>query len=194
MRTAGFKAAVKAFFGNERGHHMKCHIAKAMFSILLAASSTLYARNALAQSPPPYHDHVPTEALPTTLDPASLGDNSSAFVAYCLAARIKEVLYQEPCYCPCGKLAGHQSLLDCFTSRHGVSCRACQAEAIFCFEQHRKGRTPAQIREAMKKGKVWRFNLDKYVRRFLEKTQKNQRQGWPSHACQPGLTVFNPVG
>ena len=39
--------------------------------------------------------------------------------AYAVAARIPDVLAQQPCYCWCNKF-GHGSLLDCFASDHGA--------------------------------------------------------------------------
>jgi hypothetical protein len=39
--------------------------------------------------------------------------------AYRIAARIPEVLAQQPCYCWCDKM-GHGSLLDCFATDHGA--------------------------------------------------------------------------
>jgi hypothetical protein len=39
--------------------------------------------------------------------------------AYRVAARIPEVLAQQPCYCWCDKI-GHGSLLDCFATEHGA--------------------------------------------------------------------------
>ncbi len=39
--------------------------------------------------------------------------------AYRLAAGIREVLAQQPCYCFCDKL-GHGSLVDCFATDHGA--------------------------------------------------------------------------
>ena len=39
--------------------------------------------------------------------------------AYRVAARIPEVLAQQPCYCWCDKI-GHGSLLDCFATDHGA--------------------------------------------------------------------------
>jgi hypothetical protein len=39
--------------------------------------------------------------------------------AYRAAARIREVLAQQPCYCFCDKM-GHGSLLDCFATDHGA--------------------------------------------------------------------------
>jgi hypothetical protein len=39
--------------------------------------------------------------------------------AYRVAARIPEVLAQQPCYCWCDKI-GHGSLVDCFATEHGA--------------------------------------------------------------------------
>ena len=39
--------------------------------------------------------------------------------AYAAAARIPEVLAQQPCYCWCDKM-GHGSLVDCFATDHGA--------------------------------------------------------------------------
>ncbi|MGH9792861.1 MAG: hypothetical protein ACRD5W_16765, partial [Candidatus Acidiferrales bacterium] len=39
--------------------------------------------------------------------------------AYRIAARIPDVLAQQPCYCWCDKL-GHGSLVDCFATSHGA--------------------------------------------------------------------------
>src|SRR5258708_3730521 len=92
----------------------------------------------LIDDQPAYHDHLPPEPLPSTLDPAQFRDHREAFVAYSIARRIREVLYQEPCYCPCKKTAGHQSLLDCFTSTHGQVCVTCRKEVLLCFQLHRQ--------------------------------------------------------
>jgi hypothetical protein len=115
---------------------------------------------------PAYHESPPDGPLPPTLDPSQFKDNSIARVAYTLAARIEAVLYQVPCHCPCNKEQGHKSLLDCFTSRHGISCRTCQQEAIFCFTQHAKGKKPADIRKGIADGKAWKVDLASYAKRF----------------------------
>jgi hypothetical protein len=97
-----------------------------------------------------YHDHPPTGPLPATLDPKQFHDNNHyAFVCYSLAAQFKDVLYQLPCYCPCDKTEGHESLLDCFVGRHGVGCDACQREIILAYEEFKHGKTPAEIRGAL---------------------------------------------
>jgi Protein of unknown function with PCYCGC motif len=115
---------------------------------------------------PAYHKHPPKGPLPVTLDTGQFKDNPRAYVTYSIAAKIRELLYQEPCFCGCRKLAGHESLLDCFTSAHAVECHACQTEAIFCFEQHKQGKSPKQIRKAMFKFTWLGIDLDQYARDY----------------------------
>jgi Protein of unknown function with PCYCGC motif len=146
-------------------------------SILLLASdaSVTHPQESQDTAPLAYHDHAPTEPLPAILDPAQFSNNHPAFVTYTLAARMKEVLYQVPCYCPCRKNLGHQSLLDCYTSTHGVRCPTCQKEVLFCYLQHKKGKTSAQIRDAMSKGKAKKIDLDKNVERFYAELLASQK-------------------
>ena len=66
-------------------------------------------------------------------------------MAYRVAGQIPEVLAQLPCYCYCDR-RGHRGLLDCFASKHGADCDICVKEAIFAMQEHRKGKTPEQIR------------------------------------------------
>ena len=110
-----------------------------------------------------YHDHPPLEPLPSTLDAAQFVDNHAAFLTYKLAAKLKDTLYQVPCYCPCRRGLGHESLLDCYTSKHGVRCPMCQKEVLFCYLQNKKGKTPAEIRKDMAKGKASKLDLNKTV-------------------------------
>jgi hypothetical protein len=112
-----------------------------------------------------YHHNPPTEPLPDTLDTLQFEENHAAFVAYALAAQMRSTLYQVPCYCPCNKHEGHKSLLDCFTSKHGVRCRLCQQEVIFSFLQQREGKSAAQIRRSMAKG-IARVDLQGNVEQF----------------------------
>jgi hypothetical protein len=110
-----------------------------------------------------YHDEPPKDPLPAPLDPAQFTENKAAFVTYSIAAKIREVLYQEPCYCPCVRQRGHKSLLDCFMDQHGVRCEICHKEAIFAYEQSKAGRTPAEIRLAMEKGDAWKIDVKDYA-------------------------------
>jgi len=108
---------------------------------------------------PPYHSHLPAEPLPPTLDASPFAGDRVAFISYALAARTKSILYQVPCYCPCNRQHGHESLLDCFTGKHGAKCGICEKEVIFCYRESRKGRTAPQIRDDIRAGKAWKIDL-----------------------------------
>lgn len=100
--------------------------------------------------------------MPATLAPEQFSDPRTQN-AYAMAAKVKEVLYQLPCYCYCDEALGHESLLDCFVTDHGAECDMCQQEAIYAYEQTRKGKTAAQIRAAVIRGKWKKIDLDKYA-------------------------------
>ncbi len=110
---------------------------------------------------PAYHDQVPPDALPATMNPDFF---SGPFVqnAYTVAARIKKTLYQQPCYCHCDRSQGHGSLLDCFASKHGAGCNICISEDFYAYEQLRKGKTVAQIRAGIIQGEWQSVDLAKY--------------------------------
>ena len=110
---------------------------------------------------PAYHTQLPAGELPQTMDPGEF-DHPVVKNAYALAGKVKKVLYQQPCYCHCDKGHGHTSLLDCFTSKHGSMCNVCMGEAIYSYEQTQKGKTPAQIREAIIKGEWKHIDGAKY--------------------------------
>jgi Protein of unknown function with PCYCGC motif len=113
--------------------------------------------------PHAFHKDPPAGPLPTTLDPALFADNRAAFVAYAIAAKIRALLYQEPCTCGCDRNVGHESLLDCFTGKHGLLCRECQTLIVYIYEQHKAGKTAAEIRAAIETTDSLKLNLDKYV-------------------------------
>jgi hypothetical protein len=115
---------------------------------------------------PAFHPEAPKDALPPTL-PASIYTDKLIFNAYAVAARVNKVLYQQPCYCHCDRSQGHGSLLDCFASRHGSGCDICQREALYSYEQTRKGKTPAQIREGIIRGDWQKVDLAKYQKDYL---------------------------
>jgi len=110
---------------------------------------------------PAFHDAPPTGALPDTLSPALFND-TLAQNAYTIAARIKKVLYQQPCYCHCDRSQGHTSLLDCFTARHAAVCGTCEREDFYAYEQTHKGKTPAQIRDGIERSDWEKLDVTKY--------------------------------
>jgi len=123
------------------------------------------AASQLAQSAeeavPAFHSEPPEGQLPETLGPSQF---TSVVVqnAYTLAARVKRVLYQQPCYCHCDRSQGHTSLLDCFASKHGAGCGVCMREAIYSYEQSHKGKTAAQIRAGIERGEWQQVDMSKY--------------------------------
>jgi hypothetical protein len=68
--------------------------------------------------------------------------------AYELAAKIPEVLHQQPCYCYCDRI-GHNSLHSCFETTHGAKCSICLKEVYYSYLMHQKGKTAAQIRQGI---------------------------------------------
>ncbi len=115
---------------------------------------------------PAFHSQAPKEALPPTMDPSLFTDILTSN-AYVIAGRVKKVLYQQPCYCHCDRSQGHGSLLDCFVSRHGSGCDICQKEDFYSYEQTRKGKTPAQIRDGIIHGDWQNIDTAKYAKAHL---------------------------
>jgi hypothetical protein len=110
---------------------------------------------------PAYHAEAPKGALPDTLDPAQFQDAQTRNI-YTLAAKVKPVLYQQPCYCGCDKEVGHKSLLDCFTDFHGAHCILCKKEAAFTYSESQQGKTAADIRKEIMDGKWKEVDLAAY--------------------------------
>lgn len=110
---------------------------------------------------PAFHSTPPKGQLPETLSPAQFTD-VVVQNAYILAARVKKVLYQQPCYCHCDRSQGHKSLLDCFASTHGAGCGVCLREAIYSYEQSRKGKTAGEIRAGIERGEWQHVDMGKY--------------------------------
>ncbi len=123
------------------------------------------AASQLAQSTeeavPTFHNEPPQGQLPETLSPSEF-TNVVVQNAYMLAARVKKVLYQQPCYCHCDRSEGHTSLLDCFASKHGAGCGVCLREALYSYEQSHRGKTAMQIRAGIERGEWQQVDMSKY--------------------------------
>ena len=111
---------------------------------------------------PSYHAYALKPPFPATLDPKQFPDALNRNV-YALAAKVRPVLYQQPCYCYCDRHIGHKSLLDCFVGMHGSECDVCQKEAVLAYQLTQKGKTPAQIRAAIIRGDWKSVNLSPYM-------------------------------
>ena len=118
-------------------------------------------RSLADEAVPAYHAEAAQGELPATMNPELFPD-AVVQNAYTVAARIKKTLYREPCYCHCDRSQGHASLLDCFASKHGSSCNICISEALYSYEQSRKGKTAAQIRAGIIRGEWQSVDLAKY--------------------------------
>ncbi len=145
-------------------------MAGAGFGIGFAQGGQAGADIALAQSAaaasgpdsdiPAYHAGPPTGALPDTLDPKQFSDARTQKI-YAMAAKVKPVLYQQPCYCRCDREVGHTSLLDCFGDNHGSICDVCKKEAVYSYQQTKLGKSPAEIRAGIMAGKWKQVDLAK---------------------------------
>ncbi len=114
---------------------------------------------------PAFHHSPPPKGavLPPILRPDQLTGYNAAYPfqthAYQLAAKIPNVLYQEPCYCRCDREEGHTSLRSCFASLHGAECGVCMKELYYSYLETEKGKSPAQIRAGIIRGEWQKIDL-----------------------------------
>ena len=93
---------------------------------------------------PAYNATAPVKPLPPVLS----GDQLTGIyfthpyqvTAYKMAAAIPAVLHQQPCYCHCDRALRHNSLHSCFEGTHGATCSTCMKEAVYAYQQTKKGR------------------------------------------------------
>ncbi len=74
------------------------------------------------------------------------------------AKRIPEICSKLFCYCGCELSDKHTSLLDCFTSDHGVDCNICQEEALLALKLHTQGKDLPEIQKAIDQKYVAEYN------------------------------------
>ncbi len=116
---------------------------------------------------PAYHPAPPAKGakLPPILSGMDLVGPSFKYgfqvKAYQIAAKVPNVLYQQPCYCHCDRSAGHTSLHSCFETTHGAHCDACMKEAFYAYQMHKKGRSASQIRAGIMRGDWQKIDLEK---------------------------------
>ena len=135
-------------------------------AFLLLVTLTMSAQ--WAQQPqggvPAYNAAPPPRGtkLPALLTKADLWGADAQYSyqthAYELAAKIPNVLHQQPCYCYCDRM-GHNSLHSCFENTHGAQCDTCLKELYYSYEQHKKGKTAARIRAGIIKGEWKQIDL-----------------------------------
>ena len=113
---------------------------------------------------PAYHPGPATNVLPALMSGAQLTGpyfaHTYQVTAYKMAVKVAGVLYQEPCYCRCDREMGHKSLHSCFEVTHGAACSTCMREAVYSYQQTKKGKTPAQIRAGIERGDFQNVDLE----------------------------------
>jgi hypothetical protein len=123
------------------------------------------AQSAVAQPAkkiPAFHSAPATARLAATMDPKLFNDVATQN-SYAMAAKVRNVLYQQPCFCYCDVNDGHHSLFDCFVSEHAAYCNICRMEGIFAYEETRKGKTAAQIRKEIINDEWKKVGLSQYA-------------------------------
>jgi hypothetical protein len=126
--------------------------------VIAFAASMTHGQLTSENQVPAFHAAPPTKsaALPPVLTEAQLAENGFTIpaqkYAYKAAAKIPGVLYQLPCYCFCDRNHGHSSLHSCFENAHGANCGTCMAEALYAYQQSKKGWTAKMIRDGIVRG------------------------------------------
>jgi hypothetical protein len=72
-----------------------------------------------------------------------------AKLGYTAAQQAPEVCAKLFCYCGCDMTDAHTSLLDCFTSDHGVDCQVCQEEAIIALKMKNEHKSIADTQKVI---------------------------------------------
>lgn len=128
------------------------------FLILALASVMIHGQNSSPNNVPAFHAAVPEKggALPPILTQEQLAQAGATMpaqkAAYKAAVKSGSLLYQMPCYCYCDRHAGHTSLRSCFESMHGANCGTCISEALYSYEQSKKGWSAKMIRDGIIRG------------------------------------------
>jgi Protein of unknown function with PCYCGC motif len=144
---------------------LKRSAATAFLFLLTVTLSAPWSISQDAAKVPAFNVGAPKKGtkLPPILDKEQLWGENAQFPyqthAYELAAKIPNVIHQQPCYCYCDRM-GHNSLHSCFESTHGAVCGTCLKEVYYSYAESKKGKTAAQIREGIKKGEWKQINLE----------------------------------
>ena len=123
--------------------------ARACAGALVAAATGNFA-SATSRFTGPHPDPRPGVDGSRILPADQVAAHPDAVAAFDEARAIPEVLDGIRCQCGCADLPGMRSLLSCYEA-HGMAldCEICQGEARLAYRLHGKGRTLAQIREAI---------------------------------------------
>ena len=136
-----------------------------LFVVTMTLSASFTAQEEGEGGIPAYNAGPPPAGtkLPAILTKADLWGADAQYPyqthAYELAAKIPVVLHQQPCYCYCDRM-GHNSLHSCFEGTHGARCSTCLKELYYSYQEHKKGKTAAQIRAGIIRGDWKSINLE----------------------------------
>ncbi len=129
-----------------------------ILATIFAAVMTQGQLTAPQEEMPAFHAAPPAKSatLPPLLTQAQLAQAGFTQPAqkesYKAAAKVSGLLYQTPCYCHCDRHAGHTSLRSCFEGTHGANCGTCMAEALYVYQQSKKGWSAKMIRDGVIRG------------------------------------------
>jgi hypothetical protein len=132
--------------------------ASAVLFLMVAMVSAPWLQSEADRGVPHFNASPPAAgvALPPILTKDQLWGENAQFPyqthAYELAAKIPNVIYQQPCYCYCDRGMGHNSLRSCFAGTHGAECGTCLKELYYTYAMHKQGKTARQIRAGIIKG------------------------------------------
>jgi hypothetical protein len=140
-----------------------------------AASAALFLMVMLVSAPwllsdqdAPHYNAAPPargEKLPPILGNDQLwginAQHAYQLKAYKLAAKIPQVIYQQPCYCYCDHSMGHNSLHSCFEGLHGAECSTCMQELYYTYLAYKQGKSARQIRAGIMRGEWKTIDLEK---------------------------------
>ncbi|MBU6452960.1 MAG: hypothetical protein KGS72_14340 [Cyanobacteria bacterium REEB67] len=90
---------------------------------------------------------APAAGEKPVLDPGKYFGKAKA--GYQAAKEAPEICAKLFCYCGCDLTDDHSSLLDCFTSDHGVDCYICQEEALVALKMKQQGKSLAEIQKVV---------------------------------------------
>lgn len=100
---------------------------------------------------PPHPDPRPNYTADKVLTADQLGGDEELIALFDGVRKIPHIVDGIRCTCGCAELPGFYSLLTCFEGEHSMSkwCPICIGLGSFVVRLHGRGRTLAQIREAV---------------------------------------------
>jgi hypothetical protein len=134
--------------------------------LMLAVSApwTISAQSQEETRVPAFNSGPPAKGtiLPPILAKDQLWGNNEQYPfqahIYELAAKIPNVIHQQPCYCYCDRM-GHKSLHSCFENTHGAQCSTCMKEVYYAYQMTRKHKNATQIRTGIMAGEWKQIDL-----------------------------------